>query len=287
MAEAQGFLSDGHAGADLARTVPLFDAATHPTIDGTWGPRSTHDAGLASLRAEMAAAGVVRAFAIGMAGRGGYAFERYAGALAASAPELLPVAWVPFDELPHPAEVDLFVRRAREAGYIGVKIHPRFAGVSLSDPRVADVVEAAQAEGLVAMLCTHLFDSKHYGANTFEHLALLLERTRAGRLVLLHGGTVRLLELVELAKVFPNTLVDVSFTLCKYAGSSLDLDLGWVFRTFHERVCVGSDHPEFRPAQMRERFAALTLGLGREAVEDIAFRNLATFTGLTAGFPLP
>ena len=262
-----------------AETVPLFDSATHPTLDGRWLDGSHDDATVASLRREMLAANVRGAFAIGMAGIGSYEFSSYADRLRTTAPELLPVAWAPFEHVRTAADADAFAARARAAGYVGIKIHPRFANVAMTDPRIDDFVAAASAEKLAIFLCTHLYDARHFGQNSLEQLGLFLQRNAASRIVLLHGGTVQLMELMQIAKIFRNTLVDLSYTLCKFKGSSLDLDLAWLFRTCDRRICVGSDHPEYRPAQLRQRFAELAADLPREQVDNIAFANLAAFTG--------
>ncbi len=262
-----------------AATVALFDSATHPTLDGQWLTGSQDDASVATLRREMVAAHVRAAFALGMDRIGGYEFSRYASHLRETAPELLPVAWAPFERLRTPADAGRFARDARAAGYVGVKIHPRFADIALTDPRIDDVIAAATGEKLAIFLCTHLYDARHYRENTLENLGLLLQRNAASRIVLLHGGTVQLMELMQLAKIFRNTLVDVSYTLCKFAGSSLDLDLAWLFQTCDRRICVGSDHPEYRPALLRARFVQLAANLPQDQVDNIAFANLAAFTG--------
>jgi predicted TIM-barrel fold metal-dependent hydrolase len=260
--------------------IPLFDVLTHPTLDGHWIPGHDRDGRIEVLVSEMASAGVHGGFAVGMGGIGGYSFDRYADFVRGRAPSLLPVAWVPFEELHGRMDAAAFVRRSRAAGYVGVKVHPRFAGIHLEDPRLDAIVEAAAGEELVILLCTHIFDARLLAGNAFDRLGAFLDRNASARIILLHGGLVRLLEVMQMAKAFPNTLVDLSYTLLKYEGSSIDLDLEWLFRNFDRRICVGSDHPEFRPAEMRRRFEALAAGLPRGPAENIAWRNAVTFAGV-------
>lgn len=270
---------DRAASATYADTVPLFDSATHPTLDGNWLTGSRDDATLGALRAEMASAGIRGAFALGMDRIGSYDFSRYAAVMREAAPELYPVAWTPFTQIRTAADAGQFARQAREAGYVGVKIHPRFADIAMNDPRIDSVVAAASAENLAIFLCTHLYDARHFQHNSLEQLGLFLQRNSTAKIVLLHGGTVQLMELMQIAKIFRNTLVDLSYTLCKFAGSSVDLDLAWLFETCDRRICVGSDHPEYRPALLRARFAKFARHLPKEQVDNIAFANLAAFTG--------
>ena len=52
----------------------------------------------------------------------------------------------------------------------------------------------------------------------------------------------------------PNVLLDLSNTLLRYQGSSLDRDIAWLFRSFDRRICIGSDYPDYEPGQLRARF---------------------------------
>jgi predicted TIM-barrel fold metal-dependent hydrolase len=107
----------------------------------------------------------------------------------------------------------------------------------------------------------------------------LLSALEGVPMVLMHSGSVRLLEMAEVVRGFPSALLDLSFTLCKYEGSSLDDDLYFLFRTMDQRLCVGSDYPEFSARDLRRRFNRLATGLCRHRAENIGFRNLSTVLG--------
>jgi predicted TIM-barrel fold metal-dependent hydrolase len=108
-------------------------------------------------------------------------------------------------------------------------------------------------------------------------LVRLLKRCPNARVVLVHGGDVRLLEYAELVRFNQNLLLDLSLTIMKYRGSSLDTDIGFLFRQFDRRLCVGTDFPEYSPAALRARFDDFSRDLPAEKVENIAYRNLQTF----------
>ena len=80
------------------------------------------------------------------------------------------------------------------------------------------------------------------------------------------------------ATALNNTLLDLSLTLCKYAGSSLDMDIQFLFKSFDRRVCIGSDHPEIRLSQVRERFNHFAANTAKEKAENIAYKNILSFT---------
>jgi hypothetical protein len=69
-------------------------------------------------------------------------------------------------------------------------------------------------------------------------------------------------------------LLDLSFTLCRYEGSSVDLDIRYLFQNFDQRICVGSDNPQFTLAQFRKRFDELSADLDPEKRMNAAHRNL-------------
>jgi len=84
---------------------------------------------------------------------------------------------------------------------------------------------------------------------------------------------------MEICRPYQNVLLDLSFKLCRYEGSSVDLDIRYLFQNFDQRICVGSDNPQFSLAQFRRRFDELTAGLDREKSLNAAHRNLRSFIG--------
>jgi predicted TIM-barrel fold metal-dependent hydrolase len=96
-------------------------------------------------------------------------------------------------------------------------------------------------------------------------------------MVLLHGGTVEMLRYAESIRTNPNVLLDLSYTLQRYEGSSLDQDISYLFRTFDRRICIGTDYPDYEPAQVRVRFEALANGLPRDKRENVGWKNIVKF----------
>ncbi len=96
----------------------------------------------------------------------------------------------------------------------------------------------------------------------------------------MHGGVTELLQWSDVVRHNPNLLLDLSFTLCKYAGSSLDADLRFVAARFDQRICIGSDFPDFAPSTARDRFEWLTGDVASEKAARIGHQNLADFLGV-------
>jgi predicted TIM-barrel fold metal-dependent hydrolase len=261
--------------------LPLFDSATHPAIQGGWLaslPDIRND--VSDLLREMTDSDVRWALALGMAGIGGYDAEAYADFVRSASPKLLPVAYCEFDKLPSTDRVKPYVSRLASRGYAGLKIHPRFSHVPLTHPYLEYVIKASNDAGLFVCLCTMLMHPVCGPENSMAHLMALLGRVSTEKMILLHGCTVRVLELMEMAKVFKNKLVDLSYTLLKYEGSSVDADIRWLFQHCDRRICVGSDHPEWPLKRLRARFETFAAGLDDIQAENIAYKNLAAFCGV-------
>lgn len=170
------------------------------------------------------------------------------------------------------------MKRLKEQCYKGIKLHPRFSDFSLSSDRLAYTINKATELGFVSLLCTYFtHNSGNAANNNIESLCTLLMKVQDSRLVLLHSGTTHVLDMIDVGRSFKNVLLDMSFTMSKYEGSSLDLDLKFAFRTFDQRVCIGADWPEFSMMKLRERFEYLTEGLSVEKKENIAYKNLEHF----------
>jgi predicted TIM-barrel fold metal-dependent hydrolase len=264
-------------------SIPIFDCVTHPSLDGDWiHPRWAAKNSFSQLGQEMSESNVQWSFAIAMDSTGRYELTEYPQKCASQPFRLFPVAFFPISECGSEQQVEERITLIRELGYRGIKIHPRLSGIDFEHPLMPTVIQSANRCGLVVLLCTYFYSSDPGCRRCSpETLRELLHRVSDEKLILVHGGGVRLLEVSEMTRSFKNVLLDLSFTLCEYAGSSVDLDLKYVFQRCQRRVCLGSDSPEISLARMRERFEYLTQGLERAVREQIAYQNLFAFTGLS------
>ncbi len=258
-------------------TTALFDSLSHPTLTGDWFGRGV-DASFETLVRGMREAGFSRACAVGLAGQEGYNHEAFAGRCRAF-PELVPIAGVA-PKLA--AEIDRELDEVRDLGFRGIKLHPRLSRFGYDDPCLADTFKSAAKRGLPVFLCTyfHAPIERYPDTDPLYAVARALKASPATRLVLVHGGTVELMRWMQFARHTPSILLDVSTTIMRYRGSSLDADLAWLFHGFQNRTCLGADHPEFRHAAVRARFQEFADRAPAEAVQKIGGLNLAQFLGV-------
>ncbi|HVJ41292.1 MAG TPA: amidohydrolase family protein [Dongiaceae bacterium] len=257
--------------------IPLFDANAHPTLSGrTHGQDTT----FARLSRDLKQNGFAGACAVGLHGTGDYDDQRFMTACRPW-PELIPVAaWGDVAE----RDIERRIEALCGLGYRAIKIHPRLTGLSVSDARFRRVVQHAAAAGLVIFHCSYQF-SNTPSIHPVDPLPVLLEifaSVDSARIVLLHGGTVELMRYAEAVRPFKNLLLDLSFTINRFAGSSLDQDIAYLFRSFDQRICIGSDFPDYGCDQLRQRFDAFAEGLPPEKQHNIGWRNITAFLGYPA-----
>lgn len=260
---------------------PLLDSLAHPTLSGRW-LSSDHDAGFERLGQELRANGYLGACAIGLAGVEGYEHRRFIEACR-SRPGLIPIAGCDPARDGSPEAL----RELRALGYRGIKLHPRFSGLTRRLDELGPLLQAAGAAELVVFFCTyqHCSIEAYPDADPFGSLVGLLRQAPQTRVVLVHGGDVQLLRYAQLVRHNPQLLLDLSMTLMKFAGSSIDADLRFLFQQFDRRICVGSDWPEYGLTEVRARFELFAAGLSAEKRRNIASANLLGFLGLEAALP--
>jgi len=256
--------------------IPIFDTLAHPTLTGSW-LRSGKDASFDTLVASLEGAGYLGAAAVGIWGVEDYADEAFIQNCRRHR-RLVPIAG--FNPV-HTGSIAHEMQRLRALGYRAIKVHPRFTGLELASPTLGQIFASAAEHELLIFFCTyqHCGIEGYPSEDPFYSLVRALKAAPKAKVVLLHGGDVQLLRYAELVRFNANLILDLSLTIMKYAGSSLDADLSFLFQKFDGRICIGSDHPEYSHQQLRSRFEDLASGIGRGKAEDIAFRNIAAFIG--------
>ncbi len=261
--------------------LPLFDSLQHPLPKPEWfDDRFANRQRLDGILAERSDAGVRQSLAVGMGPQlGGYDERTYADWVRRSIPGAVPVAWCSPNDL-QGCQLSTEMARLRKLGYAGIKLHPRLARFCYDDTRLPDLIRAAADHGLVTLLCTYSAGVRSDAHRmSFDSLCGLLAGIDHSPLILLHGGLTRVLELSEILRSCENVLLDLSFTMLRYVGSSLDLDLRFLMQTFDQRLCVGSDHPQYSLDEFRTQFDSLAQGLALSKRQNVAFANLQKLFG--------
>ncbi len=262
----------------MAKTY-IFDVLAHPCLNNDYQGRNI-ECSFTALAQSLRKTNVKWCCAVGLEGIGGYEHESFA-AECKKYPNIIPVA--AFNPKPclekDSEQIKNDINYLRALGYKAIKLHPRISKFKVASPEVDKLLAACQEIEMPVFLCTY-----HYGSletcALFDTLTTLLSKFRSLKLLLVHAGAVELLKYMELARAYPNVLLDLSMTIIKYQGSSIDQDLRFLFEKFDRRICIGSDHPEYTLEQLQERFEFFSEGISQEKKNNIAHLNIIKFLGL-------
>jgi predicted TIM-barrel fold metal-dependent hydrolase len=177
-------------------------------------------------------------------------------------PSLVP--FISLDPSMRPEGAVAEVRRCREQGAVGIKLHPSSQRFNPDDPRLWPVY--AEAESLEMPVLSHggFFpaDPESSEFSRPRAFARVLEAFPKLRFVLAHMGQGYIDESLAMAERFPNLHFDSSsvITGTVYPPSLSDDEAVALVRRFGaERILFGSDWPWFHPLRDLERIETLAL----------------------------
>jgi predicted TIM-barrel fold metal-dependent hydrolase len=171
------------------------------------------------------------------------------------------------------------VRSLKDNGIVGVKLHPLFQVLSLSDPRLRDILAALAEEGMPVI--SHVGAGGDDEANERgapDALRRLADDLPDLTLIACHYGGYHRLDEAEEHVVGSRVILETSWppTLADLEPERL---IAIIRRHGADRVIFGSDWPMADPAA--EIAAIRALGLTHEEEEGILGGNLARILGLT------
>lgn len=180
--------------------------------------------------------------------------------------------------LEHPA-MERELETIASLGYRGVKVHPRLLKRNKRLDYLSDVFSLCQQAGLVCLFCT--YEAEKPGAlpssDPFYQLCDALNHVPEVRLILMHGGGVRLMQYAGLARHSDSILLDLSFTLTDYMTAHLEICIRELMTNLDRRLCVGSDSPENILDDVLQRVLTIAIGLDPSKRDNILSKNLERF----------
>jgi predicted TIM-barrel fold metal-dependent hydrolase len=258
----------------------VLDANVHATRDGRWFDTG-HDASVGRLLGEMDEARVDRAALVAVPGL--MTTEDVLATCADHPDRLLPVGAFAPQAWDSPASAARAARaELKDRGLLGFKLHPRLGGYDPLDARVLAVLEEAAAweQRPAVWICTLLRGpGLRLRKGAVDTLSELVHRHPEITFVLAHGGGPELLALATAVRAAPNAYLDLSFTLTHFHGSSVDLDLRHLMRTFDNRLLFGSDFPEARIPEARAICEGHAAEADPAALPKLLGANLLRATG--------
>jgi predicted TIM-barrel fold metal-dependent hydrolase len=222
--------------------IMIIDGLTHITKNRVWVYKN-YDASLERLLREMSKAQVDKAVLVGNPPLNDNDFvlevyHKYPN-------KFIPVAAFNPKGL-NDKQIEMEISTFKQQGFMGIKIHPRFCGLSLDSTEIDKVLKIAGKHDLVCFICTlHRPPSAPLKRPLYDVIHEICENNKKTRIVLVHGGYYELLPTSEIIRSYENVLLDLSLTLPRFAGSSIGQDIKFLFNTFEKRIVLGSDFPEY------------------------------------------
>lgn len=180
----------------------------------------------------------------------------------------------------HPElSVEENIKNLKDNGIVGVKLHPLFQALSLSDPRVRDICVALAEEGMPVI--SHVGSGGDGEANERGNpaaLRALADDLPDLKLIACHYGGYHRLDDAEEHVVGSRVTLETSWppTLAELEKERL---VAIIRRHGADRVVFGSDWPMADPAA--EIAAIRDLGLTKDEEDGILGNNLARLLGLS------
>jgi len=255
----------------------LFDSLGHATVDGTWLD-SELDASFAKYSKELEKNDYQGGLVVGLSGKNSYSHSNFLE-LANKYENLYPVAgYNPLNE-----SIEMLAE-LKNNGFVGIKIHPRFSKIDLhlEKEKLIECFKKCEELNLPIFLCTYFHCSAIDIQQTDPFFSFLeiYKKAPETKVVLVHGGVHDLMKYADLSRFNDGLIIDLSLTMMKYRGSSLDLDLNFLFRHFDRKICVGSDYPEYNLKEIKDRFEELSLSISNEKKNNISHKNIKEFLNI-------
>ena len=254
--------------------IKIFDSTCHPTVSGKFNGLESN---FKLLNSEMKKNNIYKACAMGLDNFENYSHFKFIQETK-KYENLIPIAG--FNPMQSKRQIIQELEYIKKLGFKGVKIHNRISNFSIADKKFKIFLEAFEKFDLVCLICCYWHSEldKYPNEDFLYSLVKAFKGVKNIKTILIHGGNVRLLEFAEFVRSNKdNFLLDLSMTMLKYEGSSIDNDIEFLFNKFDEKICIGSDHPEYTFQMLRKRFNFFSRNLNLKKKQNIAYKNLENF----------
>lgn len=251
----------------------IFDSATHPTLDGSWS-FGRHGLTFLGLAESIANYRNYRVLAHGLPNVGNYSHVAYKDKCDEFGFEAI-AALTTTDS----GKITGEIQTIASLGFRGVEVHPRLLGANGNLDYLTEVFRACAATNITCLLCTYEATSPGFLPikDPFYDICDALNSSSDVKLILMHGGVSRLLQYAALARHSPTILLDLSFTFMDRVHLVMNDVVETLIFELDQRICIGSDSPEFPISSFIERLNTLLGGLPPAKAVNIAAGNLSRF----------
>ena len=258
----------------MYKNFKIFDTLAHPTVNGKW-LRELNGETFEDFSKKMHDYNLIGACVVGLPGIGGYSHEKFYK-LSIQYNNMYPVAALTGSNID---EMIKEINIIYEIGFKFIKIHPRLLKYDFKEDELSRIFIHCQNLNIIIFYCTYYFSKINIFPSKDPYWTLVnsLKNAPDLKIVLLHGGGVRILEYSELCRHNKNILLDLSLTITKYNNSSIDQNIRFLFKYFDQKICIGSDHPEWSYPELFEKLMIFSKDISSEKMKNIFYHNIQNF----------
>lgn len=187
---------------------------------------------------------------------------------------IIPVATIPHQSL---NKIKLFIDYSIEIGFKVFKIHPRFS--KHSEKELEIILDYLLPKANLVQICTYQSQKIKTMKNSLEAnklLELLAYKSNfhSTHIMLMHAFDISILQAHSIVRHNKYLILDLSMTILKYDGSSIDNDISYLFKHFDRRICLGSDYPEWSYRQLEKKLLTLVKSTSDDKLINIFYDNV-------------
>ena len=187
---------------------------------------------------------------------------------------IIPVATIPNQSL---NKIKLFIDNAIEIGFKVFKIHPRFS--KHSEDELEIILDYLLPKAKLIQICTYQSQDIKTLNNSIDASKLLeflayKSNFYSTHIMLMHAFDVSILQAHSIVRHNKYLILDLSMTILKYDGSSIDNDISFLFKHFDRRICIGSDYPEWSYQQLKKKLLTLAESTSEDKLRNIFYDNV-------------
>jgi len=185
---------------------------------------------------------------------------------------------------PNDNDAEKYIEYAANNNISGIKFHPYLQKLCPETfSNINKLCSVAEKYNIwVAIDCSYGTDML-YELNGVQLCASILRYGFKGKIIALHFGGPKVLDVMSLMAQHNNLYADLSLSLSYWKGSSVWQDLAFSMKNLgHQRFLFGSDQPfiQFNKAVNDFCDFALTYDLSDEQISDVKHNNFNKFLGI-------
>ena len=169
------------------------------------------------------------------------------------------------------------LKKIKKNNLKNIKIHPRFLEKKIEKnfSFYKKIFIFCEKNNINIFLCTFSsWNDEVLEKDELDLIAKLSNILKKSKLILMHGGGVKILRYYEKFRFKENVFLDLSYTLQHFKNTSLINDIIFCIKNLDKRIIFGSDYPSKKMSNYYNIISFLEKKITRKKISNIIFDNL-------------